>query len=123
MADHNHIGVTGGGADGNGSAPAPGAVFRALTENPRAQNSPKRSFQLSPQDAGREARPATPGAGALPNFGFRVEFAKTQKKPGFRLKVSQNWTYLRFRGGFAAHNVGFLRHKTHNVPDKTHIAA
>jgi len=45
----------------NGSAPAPGAVFRALAENPRAQ----KKFQTSAR-----ARPATPGAGVLPGFGI-----------------------------------------------------
>jgi len=50
-----------------GSAPAPGAVFRALAENPDAAKRFKRSWQDCAQAAAREARPATPGAGVLPN--------------------------------------------------------
>jgi hypothetical protein len=49
----------------SGSAPAPGAGFRALAENPDAQKGFKRSGQ-------RHAHPATPEAGVLPsteNFG------------------------------------------------------
>jgi len=49
-----------------GSAPASGAVFRALAENPRAPKRSKRPGSLRAPEAGREARPATPGAGVLP---------------------------------------------------------
>jgi hypothetical protein len=61
-----------------GSAPASGAVFRALAENPGAQKQSGRSEQFHAQEAGREARPATPGAGVLPSIGIRVKpFART----------------------------------------------
>ncbi len=53
-------------------APAPGVVFRALAENPVALKRFERSCQGRAQGAGREARPATPGAGVLLNFGIRV---------------------------------------------------
>jgi hypothetical protein len=55
-----------------GSARASRAGFRALAENIGcAQKS--RSLRLSArQMAGREARPATPGAGVLPNSGFQA---------------------------------------------------
>ncbi len=58
--------------NGKGSAPASGAVFRALAENPVALKRSRHSCQSRAQCAGREARPATPGAGVLPNFGIRV---------------------------------------------------
>ena len=48
-----------------GSAPAPGAVFRALAENPNARNASEKSATARALDAGRGARPAAPGAGAL----------------------------------------------------------
>jgi hypothetical protein len=54
-----------------GSAPAPGAVFRALAENnERNKKVPVRPGILVSQTAGREARPATPEAGVLPSSGF-----------------------------------------------------
>ncbi|MEJ0088207.1 MAG: hypothetical protein WDM80_00390 [Limisphaerales bacterium] len=53
-----------------GSTPAPGVVFRALAENPAAPKDCKRLCRPRAQTAGREARPATPGAGVLP-FLFR----------------------------------------------------
>ncbi len=49
-----------------GSAPASGAVFCALAENPVATKRSERSCLYRAQDAGREARSATPGAGVLP---------------------------------------------------------
>ena len=49
-----------------GSAPAPGAVFRALAENPGATKSSESSHQRHTHEAGREARPATLGACVLP---------------------------------------------------------
>ena len=49
-----------------GSAPASGAVFRALAENPNAPKRCQRSGAIRAPDAGREARPTTPGAGGLP---------------------------------------------------------
>jgi hypothetical protein len=57
-----------------GSAPAPGAVFRASRKTVGRSN----MFQTSRRDdvvpnAGREARPATPVAGVLPNFRIRVQ--------------------------------------------------
>ena len=65
-----------------GSAPASGAVFRALAENTGALKRSKRLCQLRAQEASRpssvalrrvdEARPATPEAGVLPNLGVRV---------------------------------------------------
>ena len=57
----------------NGSAPAPDAVFRALAENPHARKGFKRPSQCDAQGAGREARPATPGAGVLPSFGICIK--------------------------------------------------
>ncbi len=51
-----------------GSAPASGAVFRAPAENPGAPKPSDRSSHLHAHEAGREARPATPGAGVLPKF-------------------------------------------------------
>ena len=65
---------------GMGTAPAPGAVFRALAENPGAQESSGRRFQLHAQTAGREARPATPGAGVLPSFGVRVKMKRERTR-------------------------------------------
>ncbi len=60
--------------NGMRSAPASGAVFRALAENPAALKRSERSWQSRAQDAGREARPATPGAGVLPSFGLWLKF-------------------------------------------------
>ena len=59
--------------NGKGSAPAPGAVFRASRKNVGRS----KKFQAGRLDdvvrsAGRGARPATPVAGVLPNFGIRV---------------------------------------------------
>ena len=48
-----------------GSAPASGAVFRALAENSDAQ---ARSKYLDQPEAGCEAQPATSGAGVFPSF-------------------------------------------------------
>jgi hypothetical protein len=57
-----------------GSAPAPGAIFRALAENnERNKKVPIYSGMLVCQTAGRGARPATPEAGVLPSSGFQVE--------------------------------------------------
>ena len=57
-----------------GSARAARAVFRALAENAeRAEKFQTFGRRSWGQTAGREARPATPEAGVLPNFGFRVE--------------------------------------------------
>jgi hypothetical protein len=57
-----------------GSAPAPGAVFRALAENnERNKKVPVRPGILVSQTAGREARPATPEAGVLPAYKLPVE--------------------------------------------------
>ena len=51
-----------------GSAPAPGAVFRALAENREAdENVHDRDFFHAFQSAKRGAHPATPGAGVIPN--------------------------------------------------------
>ena len=59
--------------NGKGRAPASGAVFRALAENPVALKRSRHSCQSRAPCAGREARPATPGAGVLPNSGIRIE--------------------------------------------------
>jgi len=56
--------------DRKGSAPASVAVFRALAENSVARERFECSCQCRAQDTGREARPATPGAGVLPNSGL-----------------------------------------------------
>ena len=58
-----------------GSAPAPGAVFRARAENPRAREIFAGSWPFRAQTAERGARSATPGAGVLPTriFGLQVE--------------------------------------------------
>jgi hypothetical protein len=53
----------------SGSAPAPGAVFRALAENPDSPESFQRPSQRHAQPPAARAPPATPGAGVLPNFG------------------------------------------------------
>lgn len=53
-----------------GSAPASGAVFRAHAENPGASERIKHLGQPHAQEAGREARSATPGAGVLPKLGL-----------------------------------------------------
>ncbi len=52
----------------NGSAPAPGAVFRALAENPSARKSSKRSCQPRAHSAGGEgaASDARGGRGPQP---------------------------------------------------------
>ena len=60
-----------------GSAPAPG-LFSAPSRKTVGRS---KKFQTSRwdgvvQSAGREARPATPVAGVLPNFGIRVEIRK-----------------------------------------------
>jgi len=49
-----------------GSAPAPGAVFRALAENPGAPKRSQRAGSVRTPGAARAARPARPGAGVLP---------------------------------------------------------
>ena len=52
-----------------GSAPAPGAVFRALAENGKAhEKSDGIESAARPPDAERGARSATPGAGVLPGL-------------------------------------------------------
>jgi hypothetical protein len=56
-----------------GSAPAPGAVFRAPAENIGRIDISKILCPAHTPEAGREARPATPGAGVLPNFGIQVK--------------------------------------------------
>ncbi|MBI5388025.1 MAG: transglycosylase domain-containing protein [Verrucomicrobia bacterium] len=59
---------------GMGSAPAAGAVFRALAENSGAVEllpAPPSFRQATGLDA--RARPATPGAGVLPSFGVQVQ--------------------------------------------------
>ncbi len=73
--------------DGKGIAPASGAVFRALAENPVAPKRFERSCQCRAQEAGREARPATPGAGVLPNFG-------DQDEPLINMNSNQRTNYL-----------------------------
>ena len=60
-----------------GNAPAPGAVFRALAENKRRGASIRR-----PLNAGGEAPPAAPEAGALPNRQI-VEMRPRQISPPF----------------------------------------
>jgi 2-C-methyl-D-erythritol 2,4-cyclodiphosphate synthase len=57
-----------------GSAPAPGAVFRALAENPGAPKSFKRSGQRHAQLPAARAQPATPEAGVLPSIGVPFLF-------------------------------------------------
>ena len=57
-----------------GSAPAPGAVFRALAENPDALKSCKRPGLRHAQPPAARAPPATPEAGVLPNCGVRIEW-------------------------------------------------
>jgi hypothetical protein len=59
------------GQNRNGSARAPGAVFRALAENTGRGEMSRGSDRLHVQEAGCEARPATPEAGVLPSFGVR----------------------------------------------------
>ena len=59
-----------------GGAPAPGAVFRAPAENPGAPKRSEHSSHLHAHEAGREARPATPGAGVLPKFHSLKETAE-----------------------------------------------
>ena len=54
-----------------GCAPASGAVFCALAVGPRAPKSFERLWQFRAQTPGREARPATPEAGVLPDFGIQ----------------------------------------------------
>jgi hypothetical protein len=57
---------------GIGSAPASGAVFLALAENTGTHRNVSRVREhVARKDAGREARPATPEAGVLPNFEVR----------------------------------------------------
>ena len=56
-----------------GSAPASSAVFRALAENAAARESPTILARPSAPVLAARARPATPEAGVLPNFGIRVK--------------------------------------------------
>ena len=49
-----------------GTAPAPGAVFRAPAENPSGPETFEGSWPFRAQTADRGARSATPGAGVLP---------------------------------------------------------
>ena len=59
----------------NGSAPAPGAFFRALAENfVRTEYSATFGWAGTTKLLAARARPATPGAGVLPNFGVRVNY-------------------------------------------------
>jgi hypothetical protein len=54
-----------------GSAPAPGAVFRASRKTVgRSKTFHTRRLDDVVRSAGREAHPATPVAGVLPNFGI-----------------------------------------------------
>jgi hypothetical protein len=46
---------------------------RALAESLKRTHKLRDFSKIERQKAGHEARPATPGAGVLPNFGFRVE--------------------------------------------------
>jgi hypothetical protein len=67
-------GQRGGATNANlGSAPASGAVFRALAEN--IEHTQKNEYRgiLLRQMAGREAHPATPEAGVLPNSSYQIE--------------------------------------------------
>jgi hypothetical protein len=65
-----------------GTAPASGAVFRALAENTRHAKTCDRSETVgTPKKAGREARPATPGAGVLPTSVFKLK-AECARPPG-----------------------------------------
>ncbi len=54
-------------------APASGAVSRALAENPFAPKTFERSWQFRARTTGREARPVTPEADVLPNYGIQVQ--------------------------------------------------
>src|ERR1035438_4485549 len=52
----------------------PRVLFSAPSRKTSAASEfPKLLCPSHTQEAGREARPATPGAGVLPNFGVRVE--------------------------------------------------
>ena len=56
-----------------GSARAARAVFRALAENPEGTEKFQTFGRMScAKRLDAKARPATPEAGVLPNFGFRV---------------------------------------------------
>jgi len=58
-----------------GSAPAPGAVVRASRKTVgRSKKFQTRRLDDVVRSAGREARPATPVAGMLPNFVVRANF-------------------------------------------------
>jgi len=63
-----------------GSAPASGvsrSAGRALAENIGRVEVSETAVPSHTQEAGREARPATPGTGVLPNFGVRVYSAQS----------------------------------------------
>jgi hypothetical protein len=62
-----------------GSARASRAVFRALAESIERTRNSGRFESSHAQEGGREARPATPEAGVLPNLGIRFN-AKAQRR-------------------------------------------
>ncbi|MHB1308459.1 MAG: phosphate/phosphite/phosphonate ABC transporter substrate-binding protein [Limisphaerales bacterium] len=62
--------------NGMGSAPAPGAVFRALAENTGGlAMSLATESERTPKMLAAEPRPATPGAGVLPNGAAQLALA------------------------------------------------
>ena len=58
-----------------GSAPASGAVFRALAENPDALKCSKRLWPHHAQPADREGAASHARGGRAPNFGLKTLFA------------------------------------------------
>ena len=52
----------------NGSAPAPGAIIRALADNPVAQKCSKRSWQHYAHPAGREGAASNARGGRAPQL-------------------------------------------------------
>jgi len=65
--------ATSAGPRAVGSAPAAGAVFRALAENPGRTKSSQRLETESRATAGGAAQPATPGAGVPPNTSYPAQ--------------------------------------------------
>ena len=97
-----------------GSAPAAGAVFRALAENPDAPKRVARSGSLRAPKAGREARPATPGAGVLPKPGklwqLRLYVIDTTPKSMTALSNLKKFCETHLKGLYRIKVIDLLKH-------------
>ncbi len=115
----------------NGNAPASKVDFRAnpdtglgdVAESPYALKEFDRSCQYRPQRAGREARPATPGAGVLPNIGIRVELQQILTLVLLLLASSAIAAELGDTWGTAEREAAYYRIVNLPIPEDTNIEA